>query len=150
MRVSRRSFAAAILFASLTLAIPMPGRAQDFAAPAGVGQSAAVRENAVQTTLSFGMSSRDGSGVSEQEWADFLDEVVTPRFPDGFTVLTGYGQWRDDGSQKIVAEASKLLILTHADNRATARKIDEIKSAYIKRFRQDAVFHTRVAIQIVP
>ncbi|WP_414943054.1 DUF3574 domain-containing protein [Amycolatopsis sp. cmx-11-32] len=25
---------------------------------------------------------------------ELTDEVVTPRFPDGFTELTGRGQWR--------------------------------------------------------
>src|SRR5689334_21818217 len=44
--------------------------------------------------LLFGASRRDGSAVGEVEWQAFLDTEVTPRFPDGLTVLTGYGQWR--------------------------------------------------------
>jgi hypothetical protein len=142
MSITCRNFAAALIVASLLLVGPPAGIAQDLALGAG--------ERAVQSTLSFGMNSKDGSGVSEQEWAGFLQKVVTPRFPDGFTVLTGYGQWRNGSSQKIVIEASRVLILTHVDNRRVAEKIKEIKAAYIRQFKQDAVFHTRTAIEIVP
>lgn len=142
MGAIRRNFAAALFLALSISAGPLPGAAHDAARGAS--------ERSVQSTLSFGMNSKDGSGVSDQEWASFLETVVTPRFPDGFTVLTGYGQWRNGRSQKIVVESSKVLILTHLDNRKTAERINEIKAAYVRRFRQDAVFHTRTAIEIVP
>ena len=43
--------------------------------------------------LLFGRS-MPGGQVSEPAFQDFLAGVVTPRFPDGLTVLDGYGQWR--------------------------------------------------------
>src|SRR5438067_2229644 len=52
--------------------------------------------------LMFGRKGGDRIGVSEVEWARFLDREITARFPDGLTVLTGAGQWRDQVSKKIV------------------------------------------------
>ena len=40
------------------------------------------------------MGKKGGGEVSEEEWRAFLETEVTPRFPDGLTVLTAYGQWR--------------------------------------------------------
>src|SRR5688500_6141680 len=33
--------------------------------------------------------------VSDEDWRRFLADEVTPRYPDGFTVLEASGQWRD-------------------------------------------------------
>src|SRR5687768_13767494 len=33
--------------------------------------------------------------VREDDWRRFLADEVTPRYPDGFTVLDAAGQWRD-------------------------------------------------------
>src|SRR5215203_4392269 len=59
----------------------------------------------LRTELYFGTAKADSSTITEDEWKIFLADVVTPRFPDGFTVLTGYGQFRDSGG-KIVRENS--------------------------------------------
>ena len=50
----------------------------------------------------FGTARRHGPAISDEEWASFLDAEVTPRFPGGFTVLCGPGQWR--GSDGAVAK----------------------------------------------
>jgi hypothetical protein len=131
-------FLAALLVAGHSVAVP----AQYADIPAGTA-------TALQATLYFGMTSRDGSGVSEQEWADFLRTVVTPRFPNGFTVVGGYGQWRNGKKDEIIKEDSRMLVLTYVAGRKNEAKVDEIKAAYTKRFRQDAVFHTRTAIEII-
>ena len=44
--------------------------------------------------LFFGRSNAGGEVVSDETWAAFLADTVTPRFPDGFTVVDGAGQWR--------------------------------------------------------
>jgi len=47
-------------------------------------------ENAfARTELFFGSAKPDGSAVTEEEFSTFLDQVITPRFPDGLTLLTG-------------------------------------------------------------
>src|SRR4051794_25409599 len=66
----------------------------------------------VRTELYCGLSRPDGRQVSDQEWSRFLDEAVTPRFPDGFSVLDGYGQYRE-ATGKIDHERSKVIVILH-------------------------------------
>src|ERR1700720_3138159 len=55
--------------------------------------------------LFFGRNIPGRSPVSEAEWADFVARVITPNFPDGFTVFNGaLGQSRDPQSGTIVRE----------------------------------------------
>jgi hypothetical protein len=42
-----------------------------------------------RTELYFGSGKPDGSSVTEKEFRAFVDKEVTPRFPDGLTLLMG-------------------------------------------------------------
>ncbi|MBI4539604.1 MAG: DUF3574 domain-containing protein [Gemmatimonadetes bacterium] len=44
--------------------------------------------------LYFGAEMPTGAVVTDEEWERFLGEVITRRFPDGVTVLNGWGQYR--------------------------------------------------------
>ncbi len=93
-----------------------------------------------RTELYFGMDIPGGGEVSEKDWNKFLDEEVTARFPLGFTVLPGYGQFKD--SQGVIErENSRVLILFYPKKSRTevSRKIEEIRAAYKKQFRQESV-----------
>jgi hypothetical protein len=79
------------------------------------------------------------TGVSEARWAQFLAREVTPRFPDGFTVLDGRGQWRAPGSEKIARERSKVLVIAMPPDPENDAKIQAIIAAYKSRFRQQSV-----------
>jgi hypothetical protein len=105
---------------------------------------------AVQTTLYFGLKTADGRGVSEQQWVRFLAEVVTPRFPQGLTVVTAYGQGTNPGSDAVLAEMTKVLIIVHPDDAAHTASIAEIKAKYSQDFGQTGVFHTETDVRIVP
>jgi hypothetical protein len=97
-------------------------------------------EKYLRTELFMGLSKRDGGIVSDSEWEQFLDEVVTPAFPKGYTVLDADGRFRgNDG--KTISEASRVLIILYpkTDKKESRRKIEEIRAAYIKRFEQEAV-----------
>ena len=48
-----------------------------------------------RTELFFGLSRPNGSDVTEEEFQHFIDTKVTPRFPDGLTLLSGKGQFKD-------------------------------------------------------
>jgi hypothetical protein len=48
-----------------------------------------------RTELFFGSAKPDGSTVTEEEFRLFLGQQVTPRFPDGLTLVVGLGQFRD-------------------------------------------------------
>ena len=88
--------------------------------------------------LFFGRSTTDGSEVSDEQWAAFLADTVTPRFPAGLTVLDAAGQWRDD-SGTVQRERSKVLWILATPGEETARLIDKISAEYERRFNQDSV-----------
>ncbi len=94
-----------------------------------------------RTELFFGLS-RPGGVVTEGEFKSFIDAHVTPRFPDGLTLLTGVGQFRDS-SQTIIVEGAKLLILLYPRSDAQAsQKIEQIRSDYKVQFQQQSVLRT--------
>ena len=93
-----------------------------------------------RTELFFGTGKPDGTAVTEAEFFAFIDEQVTPRFPDGLTVLRAEGQFRGDNNV-IVKEHSFVLILLYPveDFRASSRKINEIRQTYNAQFDQESV-----------
>jgi len=92
----------------------------------------AVTNGWVDTRLYFGLGPADQpkKGMSETAWRDFLDKEVTPRFPDGLSVLDVYGQWRDNKDAKIERLRSKLLVIDHIDTPENRAKIDAIRDAW--------------------
>ena len=91
----------------------------------------------VVAELIFGRNIGDRLGVGEGEFRRFVDEEVTPRFPDGFTVLDGRGQWRDGGA--IVREPSKVLVVALSDEARDRAQLTAIAEAYKVRFQQQSV-----------
>ncbi len=93
----------------------------------------------LRTELFFGMDKPSGGQVTQEEWEKFIAEVVTPRFPEGFTVDDALGQYLD--GKTLVREKSKQLILIYPRRFKTSsnRKIEEIRRTYIKAFDQKSV-----------
>ena len=91
-----------------------------------------------RTELLFGLSRSDGPDITEQEFQDFIDQQVTPRFPDGLTLLAGNGQFKDSAGN-IIQEGSKLLILLYPFSRASSTLVDEVRAEYKSAFRQESV-----------
>jgi hypothetical protein len=77
--------------------------------------------------------------VSEASWARFLASEVTPRFPDGFTVIDAKGQWREPGAQKISRERSKVLTIALPPSADNDERLQQIIKAYKLRFDQRSV-----------
>jgi Protein of unknown function (DUF3574) len=80
--------------------------------------------------------------VSPDDWANFLEHTVTPRFPRGFTVMQASGQWQG-ADRKILREDSYLLQIVHRDDESADRAVQEIAASYKKRFAQDAVLRVK-------
>jgi uncharacterized protein DUF3574 len=92
----------------------------------------------VRSELVFGRLKPDGSVVTDAEWRAFVEEQVTPRFPDGFTVQDVLGQYRGrDG--RIVAEPSKILLVIHGADARPRAAIQEIRDVYRRLFQQESV-----------
>ena len=92
-----------------------------------------------QIELMFGRNVRGWPGVSDAAWARFLAREITPRFPDGLTVLDATGQWRDPGSGRLARERSRLVIIVTAAAPSTDGRIAAIIAAYKQRFHQKSV-----------
>ena len=92
----------------------------------------------VEYQLFLGRSNQSGEVVDDAAWDAFLGDTVTPRFPDGLTVLDARGQWRDSEGA-IQKERSKLLIILAAPGDDGMRRIDEISDEYKRRFSQESV-----------
>ncbi len=106
-----------------------------------VATAAHPRDAQIRTELYFGLSIRGGKKVSPAQWDAFLRDEVTPRFPTGFTILDGTGQWQDERG-RIVRERSKMLILLHDDDLESAAKIEAVRAAYKRRFDQESVLRS--------
>lgn len=91
-----------------------------------------------RTELFFGLARPDGSTVAPDAFQQFVDQEVTPRFPDGLTLLGGDGQFRN-ANGAMVKEHAKLLILLYPYNQETSRNIESIRAAYAKAFQQESV-----------
>jgi len=121
-----------VLLAALLLAGCAAG-GQPASCPAGT-QQATVAE------AYFGRNVRGRDPVSEAEWRAFLDDTVTPAFPDGLSALDSLGQWRGREG-RIIREASKMLvvILPGADAAAARERLRPVEEAWKARFRQESV-----------
>lgn len=128
-----------ILIASVLLTPTVYGKPQVFADFSQSG-NVLVFESFLRTELFFGTAKADGSVVSEDEWKKFLADEVTPRFPNGFTVIAGDGQFRNDAGE-IIREKSFVLIILYPlkTRRSDRRKIEEIRKAYVRAFQQQSV-----------
>jgi Protein of unknown function (DUF3574) len=94
-----------------------------------------------RTELFFGLRKSNGMEVNNAEFQIFLDREVTPRFPDGFTVMSGQGQFKD-ARGAILQERSQLLILLYPIAASSNQQIEEIRTAYITAFQQQSVLRT--------
>jgi hypothetical protein len=94
----------------------------------------------IRTELFFGTDRSDSPAVTEEEWQQFLNEEITPRFPEGLTVLTGYGQFLNSKGQ-IIREISKLVILLYPESERKDKnnQIEQIRQCYKGLFRQESV-----------
>ena len=92
----------------------------------------------VEYRLFMGRSNQSGEAVDDAAWAAFLEDTVTPRFPDSLTVLDAQGQWR--GSEgMILKERSKLLIILAPPDDDAMRLTGEVSDEYKQRFGQESV-----------
>jgi hypothetical protein len=88
--------------------------------------------------LFFGREVKAREPVSDADFARFVDEEVTPRFPDGLTVVDSGGQWREP-SGRLVREASKMVFVVLPKAADVQARLDAVRAAYKTRFSQDSV-----------
>lgn len=91
--------------------------------------------------LYFGTASPRGP-VTPEQWTGFLEQIVTPRFPGGFTVWQADGQWRGE-SDSVEREESYVLNVVHVDSAADEQSFSTIIAAYKTQFQQQAVLRVQ-------
>ena len=117
------------------------GRASPSTAPSpscAIGDTALVRD-----VLYFGRNRPGGGAVTDEEWQSFLDQVLTPRFPAGLTVVAATGQWKGK-SGLVEQERSDVVTVFHSGDEAARRAVMEVVVEYKRRFRQEAVLRERM------
>ena len=93
----------------------------------------------VRTELFFGTAKPIGA-VTEEEFNKFLDEVVTPLFPDGLTVIKADGQFKGEDGVTIKEQSFVLVLLYPVDGqKASSRSIDFIRAEYMQQHQQESV-----------
>jgi len=86
--------------------------------------------------------------IREIRWRAFLDREVTPRFPDGLTVLDAYGQWRSRPADATSRLRSKVLVILCEDTAANRGAIDAIRTAYKAATRDKSVLLTTERVDV--
>jgi len=95
-------------------------------------------EKCIRSELMFGLSKPDNTIVSEEEWRQFVDNHITPRFKDGLTIIDDSGQWLMQ-SGMVIKEPSKIVILLHRQSAEADKQIENIRSKYKALFQQESV-----------
>jgi hypothetical protein len=99
----------------------------------------------VRDTLYFGASIPGGGEVDAAAWQRFEHEVLTPAFPQGFSVIDAHGNWRGaDGATS--GEASRIVVIVHADDAQSAASVRKLAQQYRDLFHQQSVLRERVAV----
>jgi uncharacterized protein DUF3574 len=89
--------------------------------------------------MMFGRKIGERIGVTNAAWARFVDREITPRFPDGLSVVDAAGQWQDPVRKRVVREPSKIVTIVLRDSEKGQSEIDAIAQAYKRQFRQQSV-----------
>src|SRR5262249_43514584 len=90
----------------------------------------------------FGRNRPDGGTVGDAEWQEFLDSVVTPKFPKGFTVVEAIGQWKG-ASGVVERERSAIVTFLHTGNAPDQGAVAQVAGEDKRRVRQEAVLRER-------
>jgi hypothetical protein len=86
----------------------------------------------------FGRNVRERLVVSEAAFTEFVSVEITPRFPDGLTIINGSGQWRDPQGSN-VRERAKVVVMTFNDSAQRRVDLVAIADSYKRRFDQQSV-----------
>jgi len=83
-----------------------------------------------------------GGTVSEQQWKNFSDSVISNYFPEGYTEWDANGRWKDTDTKQTITEPTKVVTFFGKKTRARSAALDSIAQRYLRRFRQQSVLRT--------
>jgi hypothetical protein len=94
-----------------------------------------------RSELFMGQRRRDETIIDESTFAGFVDDVVTPALPDGFTLVATQGQYRA-AQGNVIREPGHLLIVLHHGDQGTESALERVRTAYRDKFDQESVLRT--------
>lgn len=92
----------------------------------------------IQVDLLFGRNIAGVGEVSEEQFQAFVDQIITPQFPDGLTIFDANGQYLDS-TDTLIQEPAKVVSLILEDTQTNETAIDSIVKSYIQQFQQESV-----------
>lgn len=112
-----------------------------FLAGCGGTQSPPGSVKQVSSTIYCGRNIPAGGQVTDAQFADFIDKVVTPAFPAGLTVFDAYGQMRTTAGQ-IVKQTTKVIVLVHDGSSKRMAAVQNVIDSYRQQFGKPQVMCT--------
>lgn len=122
---------ALIATTGLGLALGLAGCASPTRLACPVGQSE------LRTAQLF-LGAKPPVKLNDRDLSRFVDQEVTPRFPNGVTVVNGGGQWKGDDN-RMIREAAKVVLIVLPAKGDPAAQVEAVRTAYRTKFRQESV-----------
>jgi hypothetical protein len=89
--------------------------------------------------LVFGHRIGSRGVVGTTAWRQFVAREITPRFPNGFTIIPAKGQSWDPANRQIIHEVASVVLIALPGNPDDHDRLDQISDAYKRLFRQRSV-----------
>jgi hypothetical protein len=105
-----------------------------------LGEAAAVDELPIpwiRAELFFGLPTGESQGA-KAIWKRFVSEMITPRFPSGFTVVPAYGQW-SGACGKIECQNCRILIIVAPGSASTEQALEELAQIWRRQTGESSV-----------
>ena len=106
--------------------------------PAAAAPACPAGQENLRTAQLFLGRQAPGAAITPWELQRFVDQEITPRFPDGVTVLDGGAQWQ--GNENIlIRDAAKVVLIVLPAKGDPQNRIEAVRAAYRQRFHQESV-----------
>lgn len=102
----------------------------------------------IRTELYFGLSKPTGGIITENEWQNFVNDIITPLFKNGYTTIDAEGRWLDVQAHKTITEKTKIIIIIYKKSKYTDDAINKIIETYKKMFDQQAVMQLDFEVEV--
>jgi hypothetical protein len=135
-----------LLLFSLNLLLPIRVISYEKSHPQNYPSEQQVTQTLTQDSLYFGLGLPNGQNLSEEQWQNFLDREITPRFPDGLTVVDAYGQYLNRNG-KLSQEKTKWVILIYKPRRDREQALQVLIDHYKQQFHQESVLRVTSTVQ---
>jgi hypothetical protein len=96
-------------------------------------------ERMLVAELFFGRNIAGREPLTDAVWTEFAAQIITPNFPDGFTVFDGEGQWRNPRTGAIARDLTKILLVAVKREPDLQARLSAVIDAYKARFQQQSV-----------